>query len=51
MKNAVDSYALLVKQTDGTLRSGIVPGFAVPVRALFDRALNLQTVAALAKGD
>jgi Uma2 family endonuclease len=39
-----DRYTLRVKQTDGTLRSEIVPGFAIPVRAVFDRALNLQTL-------
>jgi Uma2 family endonuclease len=45
---AGDRYALRVKQTDGTLRSEIVPGFAVPVRAVFDRALNLHTLQRLA---
>ena len=43
-----DRYALRVKQTDGTLRSQIVAGFAVPVRAVFDRDLNLRTLAGIA---
>jgi Uma2 family endonuclease len=37
-----ERYALRAKQADGTLQSRIVPGFAVPVRAVFDRALNLE---------
>ena len=41
---AGERYALRVKQADGTLRSQVVPGFAVPVRAAFDRALNLEVL-------
>lgn len=37
-------YSLRAKQTDGTLRSVALPGFSIPIRACFDRALNLQTL-------
>lgn len=40
-----DHYVLRAKQTDGTLRSQVITGFAVPVRAVFDPALNLQVLA------
>jgi len=45
---AGNGYALRVKQADGTVRSGIVPGFAVPVRAFFDREENLAALHRLA---
>jgi Uma2 family endonuclease len=43
-----DHYALRAKQADGTLRSKVISGFAAPVRAVFDRQLNLQTLAEMA---
>src|ERR1051325_5619587 len=42
-----ERYALRTKQTDATLRSQILAGFAVPVRAIFERELNLQVLAQL----
>lgn len=41
-----DAYELAVKVNDGPLRSTAVPGFEIPVRAIFDEAHN---VAALQK--
>jgi len=37
-------YSLAIKAATGELRSAAVPGFVIPVRALFDSALNLQTL-------
>ena len=41
-------YSLRAKQADGTLRSIVVTGFAIPVRAIFDRAENLKCLQQLA---
>jgi Uma2 family endonuclease len=43
-----ERYTLRAKQADGTLRSRVISGFAVPVRAVFDRALNLETLQRIA---
>jgi hypothetical protein len=39
---------LQLKQANGTLRSQVVEGFAVPVRALFDPSENLSVLQRLA---
>lgn len=39
-----DTYQLAVKVVDGPLRSAAVPGFEIPVRALFDESVNVQTL-------
>jgi Uma2 family endonuclease len=41
---AGETYALRIKQADGTLRSDVVPRFTVPVRAIFDRGENLAAL-------
>ncbi len=46
-----ERYTLRAKQADGTLRSRVVTGFTVPVRAVFDRALNLETLRQLTGPD
>lgn len=45
-----ERYTLQAKQADGTLRSRVITGFAVPVRAVFDRALNLDTLRQITSG-
>ena len=45
-----EQYTLRAKQADGTLRSVVVAGFAVPVRAIFDGAENLKCLQQLAAG-
>lgn len=45
---AGERYALAAKQADGTLRSPVLTGFSVPVRAFFDPELNLRVLAVLA---
>ncbi len=42
-----ETYALRLKSDHGTLASAAVPGFAVPVRAAFDDAANLDALRAL----
>ena len=42
-------YPLRAKQTDGTLRSVALPDFSIPVRACFDRTLNLQVLLQIAQ--
>jgi Uma2 family endonuclease len=39
-----ERYVLRAKQVDGTLRSTVIAGFAVPVRAAFDEKLNVQVL-------
>lgn len=39
-----ERYVLRAKQMDGTLRSTVIGGFNVPVRAAFDQELNLQVL-------
>lgn len=41
---AADQYELKLKMNSGTLRSEAVPGFEVPVRALFDERENLAAL-------
>jgi Uma2 family endonuclease len=41
---AGDSYALAIKAQTGELRSFAVPGFEIPVRALFDEQINQATL-------
>jgi Uma2 family endonuclease len=41
-------YVLRAKQVDGTLRSTVIAGFGVPVRAAFDQELNLQILSQIA---
>ena len=42
-----DAYALKQKSTTGTLSSLVIPGFSIPVRAVFDEAENLAALKAL----
>ncbi len=42
-----ETYALRLKSDHGTLASAAVPGFAVPVRAAFDDAVNLDALRTL----
>lgn len=44
---AGEGYKLAIKAQTGELRSVSVPGFVIPVRAIFDAALNRQTLALL----
>lgn len=44
---AGEGYKLAIKAQTGELRSIAVPGFVIPVRAIFDAALNRQTLALL----
>jgi Uma2 family endonuclease len=39
-----ERYALRAKLLDGTLRSTVITGFSVPVRAAFDQELNVQVL-------
>lgn len=39
-----EGYELLVKVNDGPIRSIAVGGFEIPVRAVFDEVINLQTL-------
>ncbi len=45
-----DAYALAVKVIDGPIRSAAVPGFEIPVRAIFDEAVNLQALQLILQG-
>ena len=47
---AGEEYVLRAKQADGTLRSVVVAGFSVLVRAIFDRAENMKCLQQLAAG-
>ncbi len=47
---AGEAYELAIKAQTGELRSLAVPGFVIPVRAIFDDAINRQTLAALLAG-
>lgn len=42
-----DGYELVLKSSSGELRSAIVKGFVIPVRALFSRAENLEALRGL----
>lgn len=39
-----DTYAPAERQTEGTLVSSVVPGFEIPVRAIFDEEENLAVL-------
>jgi Uma2 family endonuclease len=39
-----DAYALQLKVNSGSLRSQVVPGFEIPVRAIFDEQENLAAL-------
>jgi Uma2 family endonuclease len=40
-------YELALKSGDGMLRSQIVPGFAIPIRAIFEEQANLTALASI----
>lgn len=40
-------YAPAERQADGLLTSDVVPGFEIPVRAIFDEKVNLKTLQAI----
>lgn len=42
-----EKYELLLKAKDGNLESIVLPGFNIPVRAIFDESINLQTLTKL----
>ena len=42
-----DAYPPTERQKDGRLASDVVPGFAIPVRAIFDEAENLAALRAI----
>lgn len=39
-----DAYELLLKTGQGTMSSHVLSGFNVPVQAIFDKAVNLETL-------
>lgn len=45
-----DVYQLVIKAMTGQVDSFAVPGFEIPVRAIFDPAINQQTLQALLAG-
>jgi Uma2 family endonuclease len=45
-----ETYELALKVNDGRLRSKAVPGFEIPVRAVFDDAANLQALSEILAG-
>ncbi len=45
-----ESYQLAIKAQTGELRSFAVPGFVIPVRAIFDSAINRETLRLLLAG-
>lgn len=47
---AGDRYELAIKAQTGELRSVAVPGFVIPVRAIFDEKLNQATLRQLLQG-
>ncbi len=47
---ANDGYELAIKAQTGELRSFAVPGFVIPVRAIFDDAINQATLRQLLAG-
>lgn len=42
-----DIYTLVIKTKSGQLESFTIPGFTIPVRAIFDEALNRETLQSL----
>lgn len=44
---AGERYDLVMKSRSGLLISAVVPGFEIPVRAIFDKGENLRTLKAL----
>ncbi len=44
-----DSYQLLTKSRSGNIASVVVAGFDLPIRAIFDKAINLQTLQQIVK--
>ncbi|TAE58928.1 MAG: Uma2 family endonuclease [Bacteroidetes bacterium] len=42
-----EAYELTLKSGEGVIRSVAIPGFSIPVRAIFDRKLNRETLAQL----
>ena len=43
-------YKPAEKQTDGTLSSAVIPGFTIPVRAIFDEGANLEALKEILSG-
>lgn len=44
----VGAYKLLLKTGQGTISSQVLSGFDIPVRAIFDRAINLDNLRQIA---
>ena len=40
-------YQLILKSGEGHIRSFAVPGFVIPIPAIFDEDMNMQTMAAI----
>jgi hypothetical protein len=39
-----ESYQLLVKSNSGNLKSTVIAGFEIPIRAIFDEKENLKAL-------
>ncbi len=42
-----EKYELLLKAKDGNVESVVLPDFSIPIRAVFDESINLQTLTKL----
>lgn len=42
-------YELILKATEGPIKSFALTGFQIPIRAIFDDAINMQVIAAIAQ--
>ncbi len=42
-----DSYELLLKAKDGKIESVVISNFSIPIQAVFDEQINLETLAGL----
>lgn len=45
-----DTYELVIKAMTGQVRSVVIPGFEIPVRAIFDPQVNRSTLQAILAG-
>ncbi len=45
-----EEYELKLKSNDGTIESVAVPGFRIPIKAIFDESLNLETLKQIVSG-
>ncbi len=47
LPEGADAYPVAPKQADGSLHSDVVPGFEIPVRAIFDEDENARSMKAI----